>query len=309
MQVKSPFYTLIIPTKDRPDMLDRALKSAVSQGFSSLEIIVINDGSAMSYEAVENSHKGHVTFLHNLESQGVSAARNRGIKEAQGEWLIFLDDDDKFSCDYFEILKTYITDAPEVDFFWCDIEVVLERLGAVVGRHLRVFRGDYSRPEVLYRDAMSIGAGFGLAVNASVFSEVGGFDESFLYGEDTELMTRFAARGLTPKQIPHTGVLKYEEHEGRLAASLKPYSENGIYERIIEMHMEFFDRDQYNKSYLLRWAAISHLRSGNLKNSWISLQGVRRTGRVGFYWSVKWRLIRIWFILTKASFKRKIRAS
>lgn len=309
MPEKPPFYTLIIPTKDRPEMLARALKSAVDQGFNSLEIIVINDGSTQPYETVENTYKQHVTFLYNLTSQGVSAARNRGIGAAQGEWLLFLDDDDEFASGYFEVLKQSIADAPEVDFFWCDIEMVFEKQGVLIGRHTRTFRGDYSRPEVLYRDAMSIGAGFGLAVKSSVFFDVGGFDESFSYGEDTELMTRFAARGLRPKQIAHIGVLKYEAHQGRLAVSMKPYSENGIYERIIDIHKEFFDRDKYNKSYLLRWAAATHLSSGNVKKSWLSLQGIRRTGMTRFYWKVKWGLTRYWFHLKVSSFKQKIRPS
>ncbi|PCK08399.1 MAG: hypothetical protein COA42_09400 [Alteromonadaceae bacterium] len=309
MQEEPPFYTLIIPTKNRPEMLDRALKSAVNQGFSGLEIIVINDGSTVSYEAIEKSHKGHATFLHNLESQGVSAARNRGVQQAQGEWLLFLDDDDEFSSDYFERLQQTISDSPEVDFFWCDVELIFEKQGTVFGRQVRTFRDDYSQREKLYRDAMTIGAGFGLAVKTSVFHEIGGFDESFLYGEDTELMTRFAARGLTPQQIPHVGVLKYEAHEGRLAASMQPYSENSVYERVIDKHKEFFDRDGYNKSYLLRWAAISHMTSGNVKKSWLALQAMRGAGMRRFYWVSAWGLIKYWCRLKTASLKQKNGAS
>lgn len=81
--------TIVIPTRDRPELLVRAIASARAQTHPSVEIIVVDDGSATPV-----SQEPGVRYFRNDVSRGVSAARNQGLAAATGAWIAFLDDDD-----------------------------------------------------------------------------------------------------------------------------------------------------------------------------------------------------------------------
>ena len=100
--------SVIIPTYNRVDFLPSALDSVLSQSYSINEIIVVDDGS--TDKTVEKlSHKYHsVTFL-KQRNQGVSAARNTGIREAKSPWIAFLDSDDQWKPDKIEKQIKYLS--------------------------------------------------------------------------------------------------------------------------------------------------------------------------------------------------------
>jgi glycosyltransferase involved in cell wall biosynthesis len=88
----SPLVSIIIPCYNCEQFVGEAIESALAQSYSPIEVLVVDDGSTdssrkriMQYPAclLENHH------------QGVSAARNRGIQESRGEFLLFLDSDDR----------------------------------------------------------------------------------------------------------------------------------------------------------------------------------------------------------------------
>lgn len=94
-------FTVIIPSRNRPALLRKAIDSVLMQTHPSVEILVVNDGSdgenEQAYAALANELSGRVRFL-NLEKaengHGQSGSINRGADAAQGNFLCFLDDDD-----------------------------------------------------------------------------------------------------------------------------------------------------------------------------------------------------------------------
>lgn len=89
-----PQVTVIIPAYNAIDYLPDAVKSALAQTFSDLEIIVINDGSSDDTEQwLQQQNHPKLTFI-SQSNRGKSAARNTGIAKAKGEYLAFLDADD-----------------------------------------------------------------------------------------------------------------------------------------------------------------------------------------------------------------------
>jgi len=94
-------FSVIIPSRNRPDMLRVALQSVVSQSHDSIEVVVVNDGSdgdnEAAYAQIAKDFSPEVRFL-TLEStkngHGQSYAINRGVEAARGEFVCFLDDDD-----------------------------------------------------------------------------------------------------------------------------------------------------------------------------------------------------------------------
>ena len=84
--------TVVIPTRDRPDLLSRAVRSALEQEGATVEVVVVDDGSATGIEP-EVLPAG-VRLLVHPRPLGPTAARNTGLAAAHGRWVMFLDDDD-----------------------------------------------------------------------------------------------------------------------------------------------------------------------------------------------------------------------
>lgn len=87
----------IIPTFNRRSLITRAIESILKQSVPVDEIIVVDDGSTDgTYEWISDRYAGRITAVRQA-NMGVSAARKRGIEEARGEWVAFLDSDDEWT--------------------------------------------------------------------------------------------------------------------------------------------------------------------------------------------------------------------
>jgi glycosyltransferase involved in cell wall biosynthesis len=92
-----PLVTIVIPTYNYATYLTKALESCITQSYKHLEIIIIDDGSTdNTEEIVRGIHDNRVFYCHQ-PNQGVSSARNRGLKLAKGDFITFLDADDYLS--------------------------------------------------------------------------------------------------------------------------------------------------------------------------------------------------------------------
>ena len=102
-----PEVSVIIPVYNVAPYIERCLGSVVGQTLASLEVIVIDDGStdgsAAICDAWARRHRGRLRVIHQ-DNAGVSAARNRGIEEAHGRYLAFVDSDDYVAADFAERL-------------------------------------------------------------------------------------------------------------------------------------------------------------------------------------------------------------
>jgi glycosyltransferase involved in cell wall biosynthesis len=90
-----PLVTAVIPTRNRPELVTRAIHSALAQTYSRVEVVVVvdgNDPATMAALAQLNNERVRCVLL--SESVGGSEARNIGVRKGRGEWIAFLDDDD-----------------------------------------------------------------------------------------------------------------------------------------------------------------------------------------------------------------------
>ena len=85
-------FSVIIPTRDRPAFLTEAVASVLEQDEPALEVLVVNDGERLA----ESFNSQRVRVIDNKRS-GPVAARRRGVEESRGEFIAFLDDDDRWS--------------------------------------------------------------------------------------------------------------------------------------------------------------------------------------------------------------------
>ncbi|WP_312665518.1 glycosyltransferase family A protein [Pantoea sp. CTOTU49201] len=103
---EKPLFSLIIPVYNSQKTIKRTLLSVLKQTFSSYEVIVVNDGSSDTTANIlqEFSAYSQVTVIHQINA-GVSAARNSGMQQASGEYVLFLDADDWVDDNFLMIFK------------------------------------------------------------------------------------------------------------------------------------------------------------------------------------------------------------
>ena len=187
---RAPFVSVIIPTYNCAQYLGQAIDSVLDQTFLDLEIIVVDDGSTDRTPEVSAKYSDHITYIRQPNG-GNAAARNRGVVEARGRWLCFLDADDlweprKLERQLFDLLRH-----PE----WM-ISFV---------RAWKFFETGDSEP---MPDAPSEGelwdrlvfyqpfgcSHTGMMVHRSCFEAVGGFDDALRLSVDWDLFIRLADR-------------------------------------------------------------------------------------------------------------------
>ncbi len=120
-----PKITVVVPVYNVEAYIERCLDSIVSQTMSDFEIVVVNDGSPdHSEEIVLNYQKKEkrIRYFYQ-ENMGLGAARNKGILEAKGEFICFIDSDDYIEPDYLACLYQVITHE-KADIAYCGMRQV-----------------------------------------------------------------------------------------------------------------------------------------------------------------------------------------
>ena len=112
-------FTIIIPHKNIPDLLNRCLLSIPHK--DDIQIIVVDDASR-NVEALEQLALSfpYVEFIYTKEGKGAGYARNVGLTKAKGEWLIFADADDFFCDELSELIDKHYTDKADIVYFAAD---------------------------------------------------------------------------------------------------------------------------------------------------------------------------------------------
>lgn len=123
-------FSVIIPAFNAASFIEEALRSVKEQTFSGYETIVVNDGSTDGTRAAVwdfiDRHKEMKIKLIGQENKGLGAARNTGIKQAQGEYIALLDADDIWHKDKLEKVNQALIGAPGVDVI-CHAETWFDR--------------------------------------------------------------------------------------------------------------------------------------------------------------------------------------
>ena len=96
-ETSQPLVSAVIPTRNRPDLVCRAVRSALAQTYPNIEVIVVIDGpDPASFASLEVLGDPRIRIIALEESVGGSEARNTGAREAQGSYIALLDDDDEW---------------------------------------------------------------------------------------------------------------------------------------------------------------------------------------------------------------------
>lgn len=188
-RLSAPKISVVIPTYNRARFLKEALESVFSQTVADREIIVVDDGSSDETRAVLEPFRDRIRYLYQ-ENAGGAAARNRGIAAARGEWVAFLDSDDRWEPHALQALLEAASRHPEAGFIImraCEIDAAGQRTGRRLGK--RSPGPFFTTPDLLWGDSGSIHMPM---IRRSLLETVGGFDESLAAAQDCELAIRFS---------------------------------------------------------------------------------------------------------------------
>lgn len=109
--------SVVIPLYNKEPIIKKTLNSVLSQDYSDFEVVVVDDGSTDNSVAIVESIVGPRIRLIKQENGGPSKARNTGVKNAKGDWIVFLDADDELLPDALRYFAHIINTHTEVDMF------------------------------------------------------------------------------------------------------------------------------------------------------------------------------------------------
>lgn len=191
--MNTPLVSIIIPTYKRSNILSRTIDSVLKQTYKNIEVIVVDDNNPntefrLATELLMSKYQDkRLKYIKHEVNKNGSAARNTGIRNSSGEYVMFLDDDDEFLPNKVESQLNYLL---QLDESWgaCYTKYIRKRGNTLISKCTENREGNLLKEELMRN--LWIGAGSNLMVRRKVIDEVGGFDESFKRNQDIEFLIR-----------------------------------------------------------------------------------------------------------------------
>ncbi len=268
-----PTITVITPTYNRADLVREAIDSVLQQTFTDFELIVIDDGSTDESEAVIGAIDDPRLKYIKQENGGASAARNRGLAEATGEWVAFLDSDDLYLPNRLELQMVQVEAMPEVGLvygrYYSSTVTNLEKKLAGLCHDSLDLRSLLMGPVFHWSTVL---------IRRDFLEQEGGFDTRFTVGEEWELTLRLAlaqcemvcvpeplswvrmqetslSRDLHKHAASSMGVLDKTYADPRMPEPLKSIRQTAFATRLVKFAASGYISDEPESGYdYLAWA-------------------------------------------------------
>lgn len=258
-----PRISVIIPTFNRAAWVREAVDSVLAQTFQDFELLVVDDGSTDKTGAALAPYGDRLRYLYQVR-QGVSAARNRGLELAAGEWIAFLDSDDLWLPTKLEAQVNFFNRNPEAEI--CQTEEIWIRNGCRVNprqRH-RKPSGRIFEPSL----ALCLVSPSAVMLKKTLFDQIGRFDPQLPACEDYDLWLRISCRKPV-YLIDEALVIKRGGHPDQLSRCLPSLDRYRIQVLVKLLEAGELSKRQFE-------AAFSELE----RKCWIYGQGCLKRGRV-----------------------------
>ena len=188
-----PLVSVIMRTKDRPELLAEALDSVAASTYRRLHVVLVNDGGERP--SWPEDFPFAVDLVDLKPNRGRAAAANAGLAAARGEYVAFLDDDDTIEPEHYAVL-TELVGAAGVRVAYTDAAVGVYALDGTAGwvqteRRLPYSRDGFDADLLLLDNYIPFHT---LLMEAPLLAEVGGLDDDLPFFEDWDLLIRLAQR-------------------------------------------------------------------------------------------------------------------
>lgn len=231
--------SVIIPTFNRANFIERAIRSVLAQTYRNIEVVVIDDGSSDATQEIVSKYEEIKYFK--IENSGVSFARNFGVSKCLGGYIAFLDSDDEWVPDKIELQLNYLSENPSVKIVYAN-EKWIRNNGVVQKKkhHEKLTGLIFSK----CLDQCFIGPS-SVLMEKSLFDSSGGFDAGYEVCEDFELWLRISFKnyiGLVDQEL----VIKYGGHDDQLSTkypAMDYWRVKALYKFLITHNVENADKD------------------------------------------------------------------
>lgn len=191
--------SIIIPSYKRPEFLDRAITSALTQSYENIEVVVVDDNNPgdpfrKETEKIMDKYRGasNVIYVQNDKNSERSFTRNNGVIHAHGQYIMFLDNDDEFLPDKVRSQLTCFQTKSE-EYTVCYCAYIRKKDGRIIAR-CGEHREGARLLDAIARD-LYVHAGSNLMIKRDAFEKVGGFNTELSINEDIDLLVRLLCKG------------------------------------------------------------------------------------------------------------------
>ena len=238
MDEATPLISVIMPCYNYGHFLPDALESVLAQKYPHLECIVVDDGSTDNTRKIARGYcdrDSRICYVHQ-QNQGVSAARNTGIRCATGQYILPLDADDKIAPDYARMAVPVLEEGPSVGIVYCEARF----FGSVNKR--------FALPPSAFPDILLVNRIFASAFfRKEDWARCGGYKENMKNGwEDYDFWLSIIELGREIYQIPEELFFYRQGHSSRSKAA--DSTQAGLYQQIIRNHSDLYAQ---NMDFLL----------------------------------------------------------
>ena len=253
--------SIIVPTHHRPELLRRALTSALRHCGSLDEVVVVSDHDPSAQETLSEITDPRVRLVENNTCRGASTTRNLGVTSARGQTVLFLDDDDEFEkCHIANVLRAL--NQPDANWGFAS-KLVRSSASDVPQIHPKVTEPlGFLGSGVPFRRKMgALSSGFW--VRRTLFLSVGQLCEKQLVDEDTDLCCRLIAAGHQPWFEPEPATTLDRNPEiPRLTNAIANERNAECYLRTFKQNYQFLKNEAGAVTFLATRAQHMILRSG-----------------------------------------------
>lgn len=194
--------SVIIPTYNRANLLPRAIQSVLQQSYDDIELIVVDDGSDDNTNSVMKDYQDDcIEYIRLPKNMGGSHARNKGIRQATGDYMAFLDDDDEWHSTKIEKQLSHLQNLNEEWIgVYCDVFLNRNSLLKKLFDLINVTEGggyedDTDIQAGLLTMTALVHGGSTLLIEKDAVNNISGFDEDFAHRQDIEFLIRLTEYG------------------------------------------------------------------------------------------------------------------
>lgn len=257
--------SVVIPLYNKEKYIARTIQSVLDQTVQDFEIIVVNDGSTdNSVNEVKKFDDSCIRIVHQ-ENAGVSAARNRGITEAQYELIAFLDADDEWLPDHLEEIVQLREEFPQCDVFATNYKIVdprgnerfsveTNKLGLIAERGIIP---DYFNAAIKTAPPLWTSA---IVVTKKAIKDIGGFPAGVRLGEDLVSWAKLANRHDIAYSKRVTAIYNFKAYDEMLDDEPLPDEKDVVGKQLREL----LEGRSYNNTSLKKYISLWYRMRANL---------------------------------------------
>lgn len=279
----------VIPTHGRPDFLRESIASVLEQTYPVLELLIVSDDQDPFSRSVVNEFSGSlfpVRMLENRLAMGASGSRNLGARQARGDWIAFLDDDDLWA-------ETYLEES---------VRVIEAHGSECVVSWLEMFRGNERAPAHQMRSSLKAkgnGAinpgltGSNFLIRKSTFEMLHGFDEQLLVMNDIDFCYRMLQAGVSYGVNPRFSAFQRKHDSGQLTKATRMRAE-GL-ESYVQKHHSTLTGSERRALRMKYFRIVYHTASNPIAKAMYFIRGLSNARLSDIYASLRNRQDRhIW---------------